>query len=80
MRASIKELTMSNCIFKIGTVTLAGKAKKVLASNSIYVKVVKLSSSASKGCMHGIEFNCNQKSNVIHLLLRESIVFEEYSR
>ncbi len=71
---------MANCIYKIGSITLANKAKQALSSHSVFVRTIKLSSAANGGCAHGIEFNCNQKSNVTHLLLREGINFEEYSR
>ena len=70
---------MANCIFNIGSVTQANKAKQILSQNSVFVKIIKLSSTNKGGCSHGIEFSCNQKVNIVHLLLRSGINFEEHT-
>ncbi|MBQ8836795.1 MAG: DUF3343 domain-containing protein [Clostridia bacterium] len=69
---------MTTCIYTIGSVTQANRAKRILAENSISVKIIKITDQSKKGCIHGIEFNCANKLNINRILLRASINFEEY--
>lgn len=71
---------MATCIYITGSITQALKAKKLLADNSIAVNTTKITSEKSKkGCVHGIEFNCNYKANIKRILHGASIPFEEIS-
>ncbi|MBE6680146.1 MAG: DUF3343 domain-containing protein [Ruminococcaceae bacterium] len=71
---------MANCIFTTGSVTQAMKAKRILAEYSIPVNTTKINSEkSSKGCVHGIEFNCNNAANIKHVLKIAGIAFEEFN-
>ena len=69
---------MATCIYITGSITQALKAKKILTEHSILVNTTKISSEKSKkGCVHGIEFNCNYATNVRKILLGAAIPFED---
>ncbi len=68
---------MANCIFTTGSVTQAMKAKRILAEHSIAVNTIKVSTDNSKrGCVHGIEFNCQNSGNISRILHNSGIGFE----
>lgn len=69
---------MANCIFTIGSITQANQAKRILAKNSVSVRITKITDFNKNGCIHGIEFNCDNKLLVSHILLRAGINFEEF--
>lgn len=68
---------MSTCFLNIGSITQAIKAKKVLAQHSIKAEIQKNGTEYNKGCVHGIEFGCQNFSNVKRILNASGIVFEE---
>ncbi len=68
---------MSKCIFIIGSVTNAMKAKKILAEYSLSSNTVKLGSVGNMGCVHGIEFGFENKINAARILSKHGIKFEE---
>lgn len=69
---------MQNCIYITGSVTQAMKAKRILAEHSIAVNTTKISADKSKkGCIHGIESNCQNAANIRHILHNAGISFEE---
>ena len=70
---------MSKCIFTTGSITQAIKAKQLLATYSLPVNSIKVSSSNRlNGCMHGIEFNCENMKNISNILTKHGIRHEEY--
>lgn len=72
---------MATCIFTIGSVTQSMKAKRILTEYSIPVNTTKLSTSRdARGCVYGIEFNCNQKPNIYRILSGSGIPFEEHEK
>ena len=60
----------ARCQATMGSVTLAMKAKRTLASANIPSDVVKLKArnAASRGCIYGIEYPCELAGNVQRLL------------
>ena len=50
---------MKHCIFTIGSITYAQKAKKTLSQKKIQSRIVKTDGlENSGGCAYGIEFDC----------------------
>lgn len=71
---------MFKCTAVIGSVTAAMKAQRALASASIQSTVVKLDASVTaRGCAHGIEYDCNQSSNVRAILNSAGIRATRYT-
>ena len=60
----------ARCQATMGSVTLAMKAKRALASANIPCEVVKIKSGDSdrRGCVYGIEYPCELMGNVQALL------------
>ncbi len=52
------------CTAAIGSMTGAMKAQKALSAAAIRSSVVKLASSAHRGCSYGVSFPCAQQNNV----------------
>ena len=70
---------MNKCTAVIGSMTIALKAQKILNSSSIRSTVVKLDSSATqRGCSYGLEFECNQYSNVRYILEKSHVIVSRY--
>ncbi len=62
------------CSAETGSMTLAIKARRCLASEGITVNVKKLSSgSGHRGCIYGIEYPCELSGNILSILKREGI-------
>ncbi len=71
---------MANCILITGSVTQALKAKHILAEHSISVITTKITAkTAKKGCVHGIEFNCQNRANIEKILKNAGLSFEVVS-
>lgn len=71
-------IDMATCIYITGSVTQAMKAKRILSEHSIVVNTVKIGSDKSKkGCVHGIESNCQNAANIRNILHSAGINFEE---
>ena len=72
---------MKNTIVKIGTVTYAIKAKKILSRAGISSKLVKIGDSDSKGgCTYGLEFGDNDFYSAIIELRKAEIVYSLYKK
>ncbi len=72
---------MHNCTAVIGSLTLALKAQKAMASSAIHATVVKLDSSVTnRGCAYGIEYDCNQDSNVRAIMNSSGIKVARFVR
>lgn len=70
---------MNKCTAVIGSMTIALKAQKILHASSIRSTVVKLDSSATqRGCAYGLEFDCNQYSNIRYLLEKSHVNVTRY--
>lgn len=70
---------MSRCVSEIGSVTYASKARKALSDESIGSSIVKLSDSRrGRGCIYGIEVNCNQTENAVRVLQKNGIRYESF--
>lgn len=71
---------MYNCTAVIGSMTAALKAQKVLGAAAIRATVVKLDSTVTnRGCAYGVEYDCNQSSNVRSILNSAGIKVSRYS-
>lgn len=65
-------------VFTTKSVTLAEKAKRLLADHSISARIVKLDPAFSpRGCAYGIEFDNRQRGNVRQILDRNGVPFGE---
>ncbi len=70
---------MNKCTAVIGSMTIALKAQKTLQTSSIRSTVVKLDSSVTqRGCAYGLEFDCDQCSNIQHILEKSHINVSRY--
>ena len=62
------------CTASTGSMTAAIKARRVLSSENIDVKVKKLSGAKeNRGCIYGIEFPCELSGNILSLLRRAGV-------
>lgn len=67
---------MKNCIFTIGSVTYAMKAKRALNAENISAKVIKTDNlKSSNGCAYGIEFDCTAAMSVAAVLRTKGIEY-----
>lgn len=70
---------MNNTIIRIGTVTYAIKAKKILSRNGISSKLVKLGDIHSGGgCTYGLEFDNNNFYSAVIELRKAEIQYSLY--
>lgn len=67
---------MSKIVLNLGSITYATKAKMILAKYSINSKTLKLSNE-NAGCIHGIEFDSQNKNNVYQILSKHNLPFKE---
>lgn len=70
---------MKTNIISISTLTLALKAKKILAREGIRVTVVKVDS-GEKGCTYGIEFNEQSFYDVVSILRNSGIEYTYHKK
>ena len=71
----------STCAAATGSMTIAIKARRALASAGITVSVKKLSGgSDSRGCIYGIEYPCELSGNILSLLQSRGINAELFHR
>ena len=66
----------ARCTAALGSVTVAMKARKSLASSGIQCDVIKVKGqqgSSAKGCIYGIEYPCELSGNVHRVLANISI-------
>lgn len=67
---------MPTCIYTIGSVTQAMKAKKLLTEYSLPINIIKVNNE-KHGCVHGIEFSCSYKNNIKSILDKHNIKYLE---
>lgn len=71
----------SLCTAVLGSMTMALKAQKTLSKYAIRAETVKISrSSANKGCIYGVKFDCALAGNVREVLDDAGIKAEEFLR
>ena len=63
----------NKCKLSVGSVTIAEKAMRTLASAAIYSEIIKIDGSTGRGCVYGIEFGCSSADEVKLLLRRAGI-------
>lgn len=69
----------ATCTVTTGSVTMSVKAKKALAAEGISARSVKLSAgSAARGCVYGIEYQCELSGNVYYILQSAGIPYRAY--
>ena len=62
------------CTASLGSMTLAIKARRLLAQNGIEVKVKKLGEkNETRGCVYGIEYPCSLSGNILSIIRSSGI-------
>ena len=74
-------LQLQTTVFTVGSVTLAIKAKKLLARDGIASKLVKADASKSAGgCVYGIEFPTKDLYAVANVLRSANVYYKNYEK
>ena len=69
---------MENCLVTLKSVTYSMKAQMLLSQNAIPVTTIKLDSNyTSKGCTHGIRFDCRYRRTVERLLRENGVPYSD---
>ena len=75
-----KRYQYKDCSAVLGTLTLAQKAQRALASAAIPSSVIKSdASSLHRGCVWSVNFSCNQKENVRTVLSAANVKVKAWS-
>ena len=68
----------NECYAELGSMTLAMKARTVLAAAAIPSEVIKMQSSSRRGCVYGLRFSCHQLYNVKTVLSNSRISVKSF--
>lgn len=71
-------MNMNGCLLTLRSATYAMRAQAILVKNGIGARTVKLDGEfSSKGCTHGIRFDCRSRGTVERLLQENGISYSD---
>lgn len=69
---------MGNCLITLRSETYSQRAGKLLRESRIQSSVVRLGGEySSKGCGHGVRFDCRDRSEVLRILKDNGIPYSD---